>query len=62
MKVVWSDEAAWALVTLETRLAQRYSPDRAARIIEAFAVSIGCKLIHSSVVSSLNTHSGNCVS
>ena len=34
MKVVWSDDAAWALVALETRLAQRYSPDKAARIVE----------------------------
>jgi plasmid stabilization system protein ParE len=35
MKVVWSEEAAWALVALEARLARRYSPDRATRIIEA---------------------------
>jgi plasmid stabilization system protein ParE len=34
MKVVWSDDAAWALVALEARLAQRYSSDRAARIVE----------------------------
>jgi plasmid stabilization system protein ParE len=34
MKVVWSDDAAWALVALETRLAQRYSSDKAARIVE----------------------------
>jgi plasmid stabilization system protein ParE len=34
MKVVWSEEAAWALVALEARLARRYSPDRAARIVE----------------------------
>jgi toxin ParE1/3/4 len=34
MKVVWSDDAAWALVALETRLAQRYSLDKAARIVE----------------------------
>jgi hypothetical protein len=34
MKVVWSDYAVWALVTLETRLAQRYSSDKAARIVE----------------------------
>jgi plasmid stabilization system protein ParE len=34
MKVVWSDDAAWALVALETRLAQRYSSDNAARIVE----------------------------
>lgn len=35
MKVVWSEEAAWALVALEARLARRYSADRAARIVEA---------------------------
>jgi plasmid stabilization system protein ParE len=34
MKVVWSDDAVWALVVLETRLVQRYSPDQAARIVE----------------------------
>jgi len=34
MKVVWSGDAAWALVALETRLAQRYSSDKAARIVE----------------------------
>ena len=34
MKVVWSDDAAWALVALETRLAQRYSADKAASIVE----------------------------
>jgi len=34
MKVVWSDDAVWALVALETRLAQRYSSDKAARIVE----------------------------
>jgi plasmid stabilization system protein ParE len=34
MKVVWSDDAAWALVALETRLAQRHSSDKAARIVE----------------------------
>jgi len=35
MKVVWSDAAVWALVALEARLAQRYSSDRATRIVEA---------------------------
>lgn len=35
MKVVWSDDAVWALVALETRLAQRSSSDKAARIVEA---------------------------
>ena len=35
MKVVWSEEAAWALVALEARLARRYSVDRAARSVEA---------------------------
>ena len=34
MKVVWSDDAAWVLVALETRLAQRYSSDNAARIVK----------------------------
>jgi len=34
MKVVWSDDAAWALVALETRLALRYSPVQAAGIVE----------------------------
>jgi plasmid stabilization system protein ParE len=34
MKVVWSDDAVWALVGLEARLAQRYSSDKAARIVE----------------------------
>jgi len=34
MKVVWSDDATWALVALETRLAQRSSPDQAASIVE----------------------------
>jgi plasmid stabilization system protein ParE len=34
VKVVWSDDAALALVALETRLAQRYSSDKAARIVE----------------------------
>jgi plasmid stabilization system protein ParE len=33
-EVVWSHEAAGALVALETRLAQRYSSDNAARIVE----------------------------
>jgi toxin ParE1/3/4 len=35
MKVVWSEEAAWELATLEARLARRYSADRAARSVEA---------------------------
>jgi toxin ParE1/3/4 len=34
MKVVWSDDAVWALVALETRLAQRYPSNKAARIVE----------------------------
>jgi len=34
MKVVWSDDAAWALVALETSLARRYSSNKAARIVE----------------------------
>ena len=34
MNVVWSDEAAYALVALETKLAQRYSAEKAAQIID----------------------------
>ncbi|HEX3483108.1 MAG TPA: hypothetical protein VHT91_49195 [Kofleriaceae bacterium] len=34
MKVIWSEEAAWALVALEAWFARRYSADRAARIVE----------------------------
>ncbi len=34
MKVVWSEEAARALIALEARYARLYSPDRAVRIIE----------------------------
>jgi len=34
MKVVWSDDAVWALVALEERLARRYSADKATRIVE----------------------------
>jgi plasmid stabilization system protein ParE len=34
MKVVWSEEAASALAALEMRLARRYSPEKAARIVE----------------------------
>ncbi len=34
MKVVWSDDAVWALVALEARLAQRHHAQRAASIIE----------------------------
>jgi plasmid stabilization system protein ParE len=34
MKVVWSDDAAWALVALEARLVKRYSSQKAARIVD----------------------------
>jgi plasmid stabilization system protein ParE len=34
MRVVQSDDATWALVALETRLAQRSSPGQAAGIVE----------------------------
>lgn len=35
MKVVWSDEAVFALIALEMKLAERYSAERAADIVEA---------------------------
>jgi hypothetical protein len=34
MKVVWSDEAVYALVALEMRLAQRYSAEKAAEVVD----------------------------
>ena len=34
MNVVWSDEAVLALIALETRLAARYSPEKASQIVE----------------------------
>lgn len=34
MNVVWSDEAAYALVALETKLAERYPAEKAAQIID----------------------------
>ena len=34
MKVVWSDEAASALVALETKLAERHSAEKVAEIID----------------------------
>ena len=34
MNLVWSDEAVYALVALETRLAEQYSDDQAAQIVE----------------------------
>jgi plasmid stabilization system protein ParE len=37
MKVVWSEDATWALVSLEARLAQRYSADQARSIVEELA-------------------------
>ena len=63
MKVVWSDDAVWALVALERRLAQRYSSNNAARIVEERStVSIGWRIIRSSAVSCLNTGNGSCAS
>jgi toxin ParE1/3/4 len=34
MNVVWSDEALYALVALEIKLAERYSDEKAARIVD----------------------------
>ena len=34
MKVVWSDDAVMALVALETKLAQRYTAEKAAQVID----------------------------
>jgi plasmid stabilization system protein ParE len=34
MKLVWSEEAGAALVALEERLARRYSPEKAAEIVD----------------------------
>src|SRR6266545_3634166 len=34
MNLVWSDEAVYALVSLETRLAEQYSDEKAAQIVE----------------------------
>lgn len=34
MKVVWSDEAVFALIALEMKLAERHSVERAAEIVE----------------------------
>jgi len=34
MKVVWSDEAVYALIALEMKLAERYSGEMAAKIVE----------------------------
>lgn len=34
MKVIWSDEAVEALVALEINLAERYSAERAAQIVD----------------------------
>ena len=34
MNVVWSDEAAYALVALETKLVERYPAEKAAQIID----------------------------
>jgi plasmid stabilization system protein ParE len=34
MKIVWSDEAVYALIALEMELAERYSVGRAAEIVE----------------------------
>lgn len=34
MNIVWSEEAAYALAALETNLAERYSDEKAAQIID----------------------------
>ncbi len=34
MTVVWSDEAVYALIALEMKLAERYTVERAAEIVE----------------------------
>jgi toxin ParE1/3/4 len=34
MKVVWSDDAVMALVDLETRLARRYTAEKAAHVVD----------------------------
>jgi toxin ParE1/3/4 len=34
MNVVWSDEAVYALIALEMKLAERYSVEKAAEIVE----------------------------
>ena len=34
MNVVWSDEALYALVALEIKLAERYSDEKAAQIVD----------------------------
>jgi len=34
MKLVWSDEAVYALVALEVKLAQRYSAEKAAEVVD----------------------------
>ncbi len=34
MKVVWSDDAVMALVALETKLARRYTAEKAARVVD----------------------------
>lgn len=35
MKVIWSDEAAWALADLEEQLSERFSPTKAAEVVIA---------------------------
>jgi len=60
MNVVWSDEAAYALVALETKLAERYPAEKAARSsTSSFGVSIGCKTIRSSGALFQNTGTGS---
>lgn len=34
MKVVWSDEAVYALIALEMKLAERYSAEKAAEVVD----------------------------
>jgi plasmid stabilization system protein ParE len=35
MKIVWSDDAVMALADLEAELARRYTPEKAAQIVDA---------------------------
>ncbi len=40
MNVVWSDEAVYALVALETRLTERYSAQKAAQIVAELVLRV----------------------
>jgi plasmid stabilization system protein ParE len=46
MNVVWSDEALYALVALEIRLAARYSDEKAAQIIGELVQRVHRLLAH----------------